>query len=526
MTPALLDKLVPFHLKLDPELTILHVGPALAKLLPEAVGRRLDEVFSTVRPKGVALDDACLAQHSRDPCVLIAGEQMLRVAAHRVDTGWLLAVSPVFSSIEQVADAGLMLGDFAAHEATSETLIALNQLSNSLAQAAEVAKKLRRKTREEKESRQRAEAAALAKSRFLSTLSHEIRTPMNGVVGVSELLAATALTEEQRGLVSIVQQSSQTLLRLVNDALDVAQIEAGKLSIQRRPERLGSVVEAVVRSLAPRAEGKGLELRVDSAGADDWFDLDGARVSQLLFNVLGNAIKFTSAGSVRLECGYAETAGMLNLTVQDTGDGMTPETLERLYQPFERGDDVRNLAIEGAGLGMTIVHHLVEALDGEIHVSSEVGVGTTVAIALPVEPAAPAEARQATEREGFVGRVLVVDDNPINLKVAEAMLERLGLETQTVPSGEAALEVVAATAFDLIFMDCQMPGLDGFQTTAQLRQRSGPCQGAVIIALTADVLGDVESRCLAAGMNALLPKPLRLELLHECLTRWLPEAAA
>ncbi|MGM0913485.1 MAG: ATP-binding protein [Pseudomonadota bacterium] len=375
----------------------------------------------------------------------------------------------------------------------------------------------------------RAESASRAKSEFLATVSHEIRTPLNGVIGMSDLLLAEPLEEGPRQYAVTIHDSANLLLGLINELLDFSKIEAGRLELEYQPLSLAALVEGSVAIFAARAESRGirLEARVSEA-LPSWMMGDPARLRQVLLNLVANAVKFTDEGWVILEA-TLEDADTLRLEVRDSGCGIPAEQRERIFEPFRQGDASTARRFGGTGLGLAISRRLVEAMGGSIDMRSEPGVGSRFWCLLPLVPAAEPLQEAAAGRlepgrpQG--ARLLVVEDNPVNQRVAQAMLERLGCRVSLAESGEEALALTRRHSFDLIFMDVQMPDMDGLEVTRRLRQRHGWPATVPIVAMTAGGPGGERARCLAAGMNGYLTKPLLQEALLEVLRRHLGGSA-
>jgi len=373
-----------------------------------------------------------------------------------------------------------------------------------------------------------AQAASRAKSEFLATMSHEIRTPMNGFMGMLQLLRdADDLTPRQREMVRVAANSANALSDLLSDVLDFSRIEAGRLELERLAFEPRPLVESVVALMAPRARAAGLELSLDYAAGVPAFVLgDPTRVRQVIVNLLSNAIKFTPEGRVRLavqamENHPAGTSGVsvLEFAVHDTGIGMDAATQARLFQPFTQADSSMSRRYGGSGLGLAISRRLAEAMDGTITVESAPGSGSIfrftakfTRIAAPTKP--PVEERGSLPR--FSGSVLVAEDDPTNREVIGLFLKRLGVECEIVGDGRQAVASALARDWDVVLMDCQLPGIDGLEATRMIRAQRQDGK-PFIIALTANVRTSNREACLAAGMNLFLGKPVLLRELAAAL---------
>ena len=381
-----------------------------------------------------------------------------------------------------------------------------------------------------------AEQANQAKSAFLANMSHEIRTPLNGVIGMTQLLQDTALTAQQRQYMDTLQTSAETLLSLIDDLLDLSKIEAGKLSLEHTSFELARLLQEITTMLTPRAQAKGLRLTWHIAPTvPTALQGDPTRLRQILVNLAGNAIKFTSAGEVSVRVRLAEnrpTAAVLHFAVTDTGIGIAPDQQARLFDPFTQADASTTRHYGGTGLGLAISKQLVEAMGGEIGVTSEPGRGSvfwfTARLANANAPAPAAAAETLADLQACIRdrqpRLLLAEDDPTNQQVALGLLDKLGGLIELANNGREALQALAADAYDLVLMDVQMPELDGFEATRRIRDpASGVANPAIpIIAMTAHALSGDRERCLAAGMDDYLSKPLDPEALARLLVRWLP----
>ncbi|MBK7661613.1 MAG: response regulator [Betaproteobacteria bacterium] len=379
-----------------------------------------------------------------------------------------------------------------------------------------------------------AQAADEAKSRFLANMSHEIRTPLAGILGTVELLLATPLEARQRDLAHAAHRSGESLLGIINDILDYSKIEAGRLSIENTPFDLAALVREVSDLLAPGAAAKGVALQVAwEPGVPRWVSGDPMRLRQVLLNLAGNAVKFTECGEVDLRVRQAageDGTPRLAFSVRDTGIGIEPIALGRLATPFTQADESTTRRYGGTGLGLAISRQLVGLMGGTLDIESTPGRGSTFAFSIPLQAAVGPPHQEATAPRPApsrrCGRILLAEDNPVNQQVACAFLENAGHAVAVVANGREAVRESVTGAFDLVLMDCQMPEMDGFAATAEIRRSQDGAARTPIVAVTANALAGDRERCLASGFDDYLAKPYREEALLAVVNRWLGDAPA
>jgi signal transduction histidine kinase/DNA-binding response OmpR family regulator len=382
-----------------------------------------------------------------------------------------------------------------------------------------------------KAAQDEAEAANQAKSTFLATMSHEIRTPMNGVVGTAELLEREPLGERQRRMVGTIRSSAAALMRIIDDVLDFSKIEAGRMELEEEPCSLGALISGAAETLAAEVDKKGLVLTTEiEPGTPDALLADATRLRQILINLIGNAVKFTEVGRITVRAralAQDDTAVTLALSVSDTGIGMTDEQRARLFVPFSQADSSTTRRYGGTGLGLSIVRRLAELMDGTATVESTPGQGSTFTVTVKVrrgsETAIAAERPEPLPLPAQGRRVLAVDDSEVNLEVLVGQFEILGIALDTATNGIEALTLWRERGHALVLTDIHMPDMDGLELTRQMRVEESALgrPRTPIVALTANALKGENERCLEAGMDDYLTKPLTLDRLREALERWM-----
>ncbi|MCA9661104.1 MAG: response regulator, partial [Myxococcales bacterium] len=361
--------------------------------------------------------------------------------------------------------------------------------------------------------------------------SHELRTPMNGVIGMVEILLRDPAAAAVHDQLATIKASGIALLNVLNQVLDLSKIEAGKMTLEEAAFSPPAMIAEIVDLMRPRTREAGLRLRKRVAWLGDLQVVgDPLRLRQIVLNFLDNAIKFTPSGTVDVELSARREGerARVRIAVKDGGPGIAAEDLDRLFRPFEQLADARGGPPRGTGLGLSISRELATRMGGTTGCESELGVGSTFWVEVPLplgaaSAAVPTDRAEAAAEESFVGRrVLVVEDEPVNREIVTAMLEHLGCTVDAVSGGREAIERARGDAYDAIMMDCRMPEVDGFAATAAIRALEGGASRAPIVALTANAMESDRDRCIAAGMDEFLAKPVTFEELEKVLRRVWP----
>jgi signal transduction histidine kinase/FixJ family two-component response regulator len=422
------------------------------------------------------------------------------------------------------------------HEDITDRERVATQLASRLADQLKAQRKLEAQkaeliaaTKALSEARDAAEAASRTKSDFLAMMSHEIRTPMAGMMGMIDLLNGTVLNDEQQDLARVAQESARNLLAVLNNILDFSKLEAGQLKPESIDFSVKHAVNGVISLLGPKANGQGLDLEADlPADIPIWFRGDPTRIGQILLNLVGNAIKFTERGSVKINVTHRDLgdgAVELRFEIIDTGAGIPASVLPTLFSPFTQADTSVSRKYGGTGLGLAICRQLSLTMGGTIGVDSEPGHGSRFWFTVQCQPGQPLQlvapslqAELPTDDTDI--NILIAEDNPIIRSLITKLLARRGYQADQATNGREAVEAVKAKSYDLVLMDMQMPVLDGISATREIRALFGPERLVPIVALTANALVGQREDCLDAGMNAFLTKPIQPDSLYQAITRW------
>jgi signal transduction histidine kinase/CheY-like chemotaxis protein len=468
----------------------------------------------------------------------IASAGAIALAAHRLASGLslLLVLGPL---IEQQALSPTLLSRYTAAAALVYGVLLFLEARNSHRRFTE-SMRLRFENAAIAEERHRAlvfaEHSNAAKTRFLASVSHELRTPLNGIIGMTQLVAVEPLSALQRQRLDVLRHSAEHLVTVIGDLLDLSRIEFDRIEIDAQPTLIAQTVRDVTDLLQPVAEERGLAFEVVfDLGLPAAALMDASRVKQVLHNLIGNALKFTAHGGVGVAVAMAD--GMLCIRVSDSGEGIPPDAIERIFDAFEQGPSSTVPARSGTGLGLTISRRLARAMGGDVTCRSIPGRGTTFEFTIGFRPTPRTPTPRPSLAEELAaagesievpivrpGRVLVVEDNEVNALVVRGMLEQMGVNAELAVDGQKALARMGATTYDLVLMDCQMPVLDGWEATRIWRARETrlrQSQRVPIVALTASAAAGERERCLEAGMDDYLSKPFTREALGELVDRYL-----
>lgn len=489
----------------------------------------------------VGIDNAWLAQRRADIIwtSLAVGLFLLlftMVIVNHILSGIIAPIHGMSRRVERLTDRHYDQVPI-SRKGSAREIMELEERFNSLASHLSELQAARNETLASSErARERAERANQTKTEFLANMSHELRTPLNGVLGMIDLVNEDPLTGRQQDCLLTAKQSTEDLLMVISDILDFSHIDRGTLQLENRKFDLRQVISNCAASFRHIAEKQGLSLETSFLG--DWPESavvigDAARLRQILSGLIDNAIKFTGDGIIEVKAAWfalEENCVLLNCSVIDSGCGIPIERVEDVFTTFQQIDASDARQFGGAGMGLSLVQRLVELMGGHVKVETDLGKGSAFQFELPFELTVHHAEKEIDQTpmlgaDGKRSKALVVEDNLVNQRVATALLKRLGFDTDAAANGQEAIQFVQAnhSGYDVILMDCQMPLMDGYETTRFIREweNSNGQGGTPIIALTADALPGTEAHCREAGMNDYLSKPVRKESLRQVLSRWI-----
>ncbi|MBK1695350.1 hypothetical protein CKO09_11475 [Chromatium weissei] len=509
------------------ELRVIATNPAYAKAAgyaspAELIGKTDAEIF------GVSPDSEPVRTYMADDLraqQLPPGEMIIReepvLAADGTTLYYLTKKYPIYDLDEQLIGTGNISVDITARRHAEEQL----RESNAALERANV---------EAQKLAARAEAANHAKSAFLANMSHEIRTPMNAIIGLTQLLRRELTESAHTRRLAKIETAAHHLLNIINGVLDLSKIEAGRMQLEKTDFALADVLDSVRSLIDIGASAKGLIIAVDSGNVPNWLHGDPTRLRQALLNYAGNALKFSERGTILLSAKLLEECDerlLVRFAVTDTGIGIAPEAVSRLFNAFEQADETTTRRFGGTGLGLAITRHLAQLMGGETGVDSVPGLGSTFWLTawlqrgtgvLPMPRTnIDTDAEQRLQQHQQGRRVLLAEDEAVNRMVAIALLQRVGMTVETANDGLAAVEWASNHHADVLLMDVRMPRLDGLAATRRIRMLDG-WQSRPIIALTANAFEEDRQACLAAGMDDFLTKPIDADQLYNMLLKWLP----
>ncbi len=380
-------------------------------------------------------------------------------------------------------------------------------------------------------AKQQAEQATVAKSRFLSYMSHEIRTPLNGIIGASQLLQENEILDHQKEMIETLGASSYLLLDIVSEILDLSKIESNKLELVYRPVKLSQLIDKVIQITAPRIKAPKKQIKLQHTIDPDVSNFvlaDESRIKQVLVNLITNAIKFTENGMIELTVSCKEKVGnmqALQFSIRDSGIGISREKIEYLFQPFYQTQGSTSMQYGGSGLGLTICKNLVELMNGSIWVESEEGIGSVFSFVIPMETIQPFEDRgqleSVQEEFKFIPlNILVVDDNMMNQLIATKIFEKIGYKVDVAEDGRVAVEKSNLKKYDLIFMDIQMPEMNGMDASEQILNKLSVGVKPTIIAMTANSMAEDKEACYNVGMKDFITKPFTILQVKQMIQKW------
>lgn len=526
-----LGRVFPLYFVLDEDERFIDVGPVLDRICPKLVGRQLRDEFSIHRPRKFDVREISKCDKGKAQLIAIhhvEGKVALRGQAEQVENGFLFLMGP-WTSAPEGHGAGVLLKDYTWHDGGADSVTYLHTQRKAMEESKQAVDRLiaqkeeLERAREEAEVAQRsaevslvlAEEAKDAQARFLAMMSHEIRTPLNGILGLAELMAELEMTDDLRGMLSVLHGSGGMLKSVLNGVLDYSRIASGKLDLDPVVCDLKEIVSTVAALHRPADRAGSISLELEMPEDPVWVLVDDNRLQQAIGNLLSNAIKFTERGAVTLRL-LRDADEQITVQVEDSGIGMSPEQCKRLFEPFEQasgGATARRYG--GTGLGLSITAGIIDAMDGRVDIESTPNKGSCFSIRLELSSAeAPTQTSLSRPTVALGTRVLVVDDNPINRMVAEGQLASVGAVVHLAESGAAALEITEHEELDLVLLDLEMPEMNGYQTCVEMRKRGIKIP---VIAMTAHGMLEFRRRSEQAGMQGFLTKPASIEELCDSI---------
>ncbi len=511
-------KLFPFYLMLNNQGFIEDLGPLVSCVSPEfSQGKEFLTLVDVESPKNFT--SKIELKHFEDESALLvfrAPESQVSYKGQSCITNGclLLLLTPIFKSVDVLEAHGLTFSDFPHFMPVSDMLVQQQVNQTALNDAYAMADKLRDKTKKLKILSQKAEASNKAKAEFMANMSHEMRTPLNAIIGFSERLLSheDQLMPADLKYADNIYSASTQLLGLINDLLDYEKISAGRMTLESEPFDLPSIMQSVCETLTVVAEEKLVSIQFETNLEEKHFFLgDSLRIKQVIYNLLSNAVKFSKESDVIVSCFYVDDYS-LGFAVKDYGIGMSEDVVEKIFNPFEQADNSTTRKFGGTGLGLSISKKLVELMGGEIQVKSLEGEGSTFYFNIKLEETASKETLCFdSKKESLKGkRILLVDDQPLNLMLCQDLLEQVGVDVDLAENGLEAQEQANINCYDAILMDLQMPVCDGVTAAKEILKKDS----LPIIALTADVTSEVKLECLDVGMQGFLSKPFLADALY------------
>lgn len=525
-----LDEVFPFHIGMDAMMQISRIGRSMSKLLPDCRPRaRFAEVFELKRPD-IALDFSTLRENLDQLYIISSRESGVRFRGQIIEVCQTLFFigTPLLFDAAGIKEANLEINDFARHDSIPELLQAVQAQKVALGETQELVRKLKLKQKQMLE----ADAASQAKSEFLSRISHELRTPLNGIIGFSELLKMAELPQRAASNVERIHRAGRHLLELINEVLDISRVESGELSVHIEPVAVLDVLEDVVSFMRPLADECQIKQSVTCINQDNPLVLsDRHRLKQVLLNLASNGVKYNRAGGDLEYEVLVSDSGAVRISVRDSGAGIPPEKLDRLFIPFDRLDVEREKPeINGSGLGLSVVQKIVEAIKGEVSVVSVVDEGTTFTVELPgAHELSPAKVEKTFLDPSIQDQtrkliILYVEDNASNMDLMEQVVQ-LRPRVKLLPAiqGSQGVDLAKRHSPDLIFLDLNLPDLTGDQVLTILR-KDHVTKNIPVYMVSADAMDSQIKRLTDLGANGYFTKPIDitkfLELIDEALEKW------